>query len=327
MSAGRVGLDSIRPAARRTRAAGEAVSIATSIEPGKPCCIIAEAPAFTTNESSAAEQSAQIQNLILEGYNAIVLDAASPTALNGAVQKATAAGIPVVAFDNVVTEPSAYRLVIDFDWYGRNEVDFIAQHMGTSGNLLEIRGLPGTFVDGAIHGGIAAELQKYPNLKVVGTVTGSWDEATAQKAVAGILPSLPKIDAVVDQGGDGYGAIQAFQEANLPLPMVMMGNRYDELAIWKQLKDQSNYQSWSACSQPASVQMAFWTALEVLNGKDVPHEIKVNPLVITTDKLDWFLAHTEKGGVASLFYPQKWVEDLIAGAKDGQPAPADPIGS
>ncbi len=65
----------------------------------------------------------------------------------------------------------------------------------------------------------------------MGTVYGKWDEATAQKAVAGILPSLPKIDAVVDQGGDGYGAIMAFKDAGRPIPMVMTGNRYDELAI------------------------------------------------------------------------------------------------
>jgi len=288
--------------------------------------LIADAAAFTTNEQSAAEQAAQIQNLILEGYNAIVLDAASPTALNGAVQKATAAGIPVVAFDNVVTEPSAYRLIIDFDWYGRNEVEYVAKHLTTSGNVLEIRGLPGTFVDGAIHGGIVKGLQEYPGLKVVGVVYGNWDEATAQKAVAGILPSLPKIDAVVDQGGDGYGAVQAFQAAGRPLPMIIMGNRYDELAIWKQLKDQRNYDTWSACSQPASVQMAFWVALEVLNGKDVPKEIKVNPLVITSNTLDFFLSHTEKGGVASLFYPQAWVQKLISLAQAGMPAPPDPIG-
>jgi ribose transport system substrate-binding protein len=32
-------------------------------------------------------QAAQIQNMILRGYDAIVVDAASPTALNGAVKK------------------------------------------------------------------------------------------------------------------------------------------------------------------------------------------------------------------------------------------------
>jgi len=295
------------------------------VDKAKQAGLIADASAFTTNESSAAEQAAQIQNLILEGYNAIVLDAASPTALNGAVEQAAAAGIPVVSFDNVVTSPKAYNIIIDFEWYGRNEVDYIAKNLTKTGNLLEIRGLPGTFVNDAIHKGILAGLKQYPGLKVVSEVYGNWDEATAQKAVAGILPSLPKIDAVVDQGGDGYGAIQAFQAAGRPVPMVMMGNRYDELAIWKQLKDSQGFHSWSACSQPASVQMAFWVALEVLNGKKVPHQMTVNPLVIPENKLDWFLAHTEKGGVASLFYPQTWVQKLISNQAAGVAAPADPI--
>lgn len=287
--------------------------------------LIAEGAAFTTNESSAAEQAAQIQNLILEGYNAILLDAASPTALNGAVDKAVAAGIPVVSFDNVINDPKAYRIVINFQWYGEHEVDYIAKNLTTTGNLLEIRGLPGTYVDTAIHEGIMKGLEKYPGLKVVGTVYGKWDEATAQKAVAGILPSLPKIDAVVDQGGDGYGAVMAFKDAGRPIPMVMMGNRYDELAIWKQMKDANGYKTWSACSQPSSVQIAFWTALDVLNGKQVPKVMNIRPLVITSDNLDFFLNHTEKGGVATLFYPQSWVQKLIASVEGGQPEPPDPI--
>lgn len=287
--------------------------------------LIAEGAAFTTNQSSAAEQAAQIQNLILEGYNAIVLDAASPTALNGAVDKAVAAGIPVISFDNAVTTTKAYRLITDFIWYGQQEVKYIAEHKGTSGNLLEIRGLAGTFVNDQIHNGIVSELKNYPNLKVVGQVYGNWDEATAQKAVAGILPSLPTIMGVVDQGGDGYGAVKAFQDAGRPLPMIIMGNRYDELAIWKQLKDQSGYDTTSLTISPSSVQIAFWVGLDVLNGKQVPMEMKLRPLVIPADKLDYFLAHTKKGGVASIYYPQSWVDELIANAKAGKPAPADPL--
>jgi ribose transport system substrate-binding protein len=297
----------------------------TAVDKAKSAGLIAEGTAFTTNESSAAEQAAQIQNLILEGYNAIVLNAASPTALNGAIQKAVAAGIPVVSFDNAVTEPSAYRLLTDFDWYGRYEVDFIAKNLTKTGNLLEIRGLAGTYVNDAIHGGIAGALKSYPGLKVVAEVYGNWDEATAQKAVAGILPSLPKIDAVVDQGGDGYGAVQAFQAAGRPLPMVIMGNRYDELAIWKELKDKRGYVTTSCTIAPSSVQIAFWVALEALNGKSVPKEMKLPPLTIPVEKLDFFLAHTEKGGVATTFYPQSWVQQLIANTKAGKPAPPDPV--
>ena len=54
--------------------------------------IVAAADAFTTAENQATEQAAQIQNMILQGYDAIVINAASPTALNGAVKEACDAG-------------------------------------------------------------------------------------------------------------------------------------------------------------------------------------------------------------------------------------------
>ena len=47
--------------------------------------VIAAADPFTTAENQVTEQAAQIQNLILQGYDAIVVNAASPDALNGAV--------------------------------------------------------------------------------------------------------------------------------------------------------------------------------------------------------------------------------------------------
>ena len=81
--------------------------------------IVAAADVFTTADKEVPTQAAQIQNLILQGYNAIVINAASPDALNGAVKQACDAGIVVVSFDGVVTEPCAYRVVVDFKDYGR----------------------------------------------------------------------------------------------------------------------------------------------------------------------------------------------------------------
>src|SRR5438045_1793361 len=45
--------------------------------------VVASADAFTTSENQVTEQAAQIQNLILQGYDAIVINAASPDAING----------------------------------------------------------------------------------------------------------------------------------------------------------------------------------------------------------------------------------------------------
>ena len=170
--------------------------------------VVAEATPFTTSENQVTEQAAQIQNLILQGYDAIVIDAASPTAVNGAVKEACDAGIVVVSFDGIVTEPCAWRIAIDFEGMGKAQMDYLATRM-KGGKLLEIRGLAGVFVDDEIHKGIEAGVKAHPGFTIAGSVHGDWTQTVAQREVAGILPTLPEIDAVVTQGGDGYGAAQA----------------------------------------------------------------------------------------------------------------------
>src|SRR5690606_7714470 len=122
----------------------------------------------------ATEQAAQIQNLILQGYDAIVVNAASPTALNGAVKEACDAGIVVVSFDGIVTEPCAWRIAVDFQAMGSNQLDFLSTKLPEGGNLLEIRGLAGVSVDDEVHAGIEKGLAAHPNFKVVGSVNGDW---------------------------------------------------------------------------------------------------------------------------------------------------------
>ena len=84
--------------------------------------VVAAADVFTTADKEVPTQAAQIQNLILQGYDAIVINAASPDALNGAIKQACDAGIVVVSFDGIVTEPCAWRVVVDFKDMGKQEV-------------------------------------------------------------------------------------------------------------------------------------------------------------------------------------------------------------
>ncbi len=200
--------------------------------------VVAAADAFTTAENQVTEQAAQIQNLILQGYDAIVINAASPEGLNGAVKEACDAGVTVVSFDGIVTEPCAWRIAVDFKQMGKDEVLYLAEKLPDGGKLLEIRGLAGVFVDDEISSGIHEGVAENPQFEIVGSVHGDWAQDVAQKAVAGILPSLPDdIVGVVTQGGDGYGAAQAFAAAGRPMPIIIMGNRQDELQWWKEQKD------------------------------------------------------------------------------------------
>ncbi|HEV7254912.1 MAG TPA: ABC transporter substrate-binding protein [Mesorhizobium sp.] len=277
--------------------------------------IVAAADPFTTAENQVTEQAAQIQNMILQGYDAIVLNAASPDALNGAVKEACDAGIIVVSFDGIVTEPCAWRIAVDFKQMGKDQITYLKEKMPDGGNLLEIRGLAGVFVDDAISSGIHEGVAENPQFKIVGSVHGDWAQDVAQKAVAGILPSLPEVQGVVTQGGDGYGAAQAFAAANRPTPLIIMGNRQDELAWWKEQKDANGYETMSVSIAPGVSTLAFWVAQQILDGKDVPKDLTVPFLRIDQANLEQNLETTEAGGVANVEYTLEDAQKVIEGAK------------
>ncbi len=146
-------------------------------------------------------------------------------------------------------------------------------------------------------------MNEHPEFKIVSSVEGDWDQTTAQKAVATVLPSLPQITGVVDQGGDGYGCAQAFAAAGRKEPIIIMGNRQDELEWWKEQKEKSGYTTWSASIAPGVCTMAFWVAQQILDGhKDIPHDLIVPYLAFDQDNFGAALATIPKGGVASHEY-------------------------
>jgi ribose transport system substrate-binding protein len=266
--------------------------------------VVAAADVRTTPENDATLQQQQISDMILEGYDAIVINAANPESLNSVVEEACAQGIPVVSFDGIVTAECAYRVGVDFVDMGYQEVVFLAEQLPEGGNLLEIRGLAGTSIDEQISEGIHKGVEEFPQFEIVGSVHGDWAQDVAQQAVAGILPSLPDdIVGVVTQGGDGYGAAQAFEDAGRERPLIIMGNRQDELAWWKEQKDLDGYTTTSLSIAPGTSTAAFWVAQQLLAGaEDVPHDIIVPYLRWDQDDFEAALAEMEPGDVGTKTY-------------------------
>jgi ribose transport system substrate-binding protein len=265
-----------------------------------------------SSDNNVTEQAGQIQNLILQGYNAIIVLAGSDTALNGAIKEACDAGVTVVAFAGGVTEPCAYNVDYNLDTYAKIELDFIASKFGEAPiNILEIRGMAGDGFDKRLNEGVMKALAEHPTYTRVGEVYGEWTATVAQKVVAGILPSLPKVDAVLTQGGDGWGAMQAFKAAGLEPPIIIMGNRQDELQAWKDENTANGYETISLAATPSVSQAAFWVAQQILAGKEVPKFVEVPLLVVEQPDLDYWLTQVEVGGVLNADFPQDLVARVI----------------
>ena len=78
-------------------------------------------------ENTPEAQSASIDALAQQGYDAILVDAASPTALNPSIDRAIKSGIVVISFDQVVTSPGAWKVETDFQKMPLAWANFVAK--------------------------------------------------------------------------------------------------------------------------------------------------------------------------------------------------------
>ena len=187
------------------------------------------------------------------------------------------------------------------------------------------RPLKGASADSGISGSLRASLVSFPALNIVGSVHGNWTQDIAKEEVTKILPSLPPIDAVAAQGGDGLGIAQAFAATDRPMPMILLGNRYIELKWWKEQREANGYQTISAAGTPGITAVGLWTAQQILAGKEVPKLLSVPILVIDSSNLDAWLAVTPENGVADAEYTLDWTVELIDAHRLGDPLPSNPV--
>lgn len=170
--------------------------------------------------NDVSRQSQQMSNLISKGVDAILIDAASPTGLNGIIGQACARGILVVSYDNLVTAPCAVLVNVDQKVFGRKLAQYLATMLHGKGNVIMVTGVAGTTADTDRNTGADSVWKNYPGIKVVNRYTGMWDSSVAQRNSASLLPSLPKkVDGIWCQGGTD-GVLKAFIAAGRKLPIT-----------------------------------------------------------------------------------------------------------
>jgi D-xylose transport system substrate-binding protein len=91
---------------------------------------------------SSEQQLTDVDTLISQGANVLVLLAQSNTAILPALQTAKDAGIPVIAYDRLIEDPSILYLTFDNVLVGKAEATAILDKVPT-GNYVLIKGDPG----------------------------------------------------------------------------------------------------------------------------------------------------------------------------------------
>ncbi|MEU8103648.1 ABC transporter substrate-binding protein [Nonomuraea muscovyensis] len=275
-------------------------------------------------ENSATEQVAQIKSLLLQKPDALLIDPSSPTALKPVIQQACTAGVKVVVFDSAIDAPCAHVLQNSFADWATQAAKPLLDGIGGKGSVIVSRGVVGSQPEAEMYETTKKILAEHPGVKTVATVTGMCDGATAQKAVLGVLSSVPKVDGVIGCG-DGYGVAQAFATAGKPVPAVTFETNGRALNYWKDNKIDNG--SVAVMSDPGQSVAALWEALDLLDGRDVPKQLTFPIVLVEQKDLDAWAGALKPDEYAAWPWTRELFRQQVEAVKSGGEPVRPPIPS
>jgi ribose transport system substrate-binding protein len=164
-------------------------------------------------------QNSQIEDMIAQGAKVLIVAPENSAGLGPALAEAKAKKIPVLTIDRTAngTACSDFIAFLGSNFYGQAQIaaDDLGGATGGTANVAILSGTPGNNVTTDRTNGFQAEIKaKYPNIKVVASQTGNFDETDGQTVMAQLLQANPNINAVYAENDEmALGAIQAIKAA------------------------------------------------------------------------------------------------------------------
>jgi ribose transport system substrate-binding protein len=216
---------------------------------------------LVSSDNTAGAQNAALNNMLLQNPKLVLIDASSPTASNQTIEKVCKAGVTVVSFDNPVTAPCAWKILVDFKTMGVVYAKWMAKVLDGKGKVFVDKGLPGTSTSQEFGASALNTLKAYPGITVK-TYYGKFAAGAEQSGVANLASANKDVKGIISFAY-GAPAQQALQKAGIaPVPMTTFS--YNEGMIW--CKDHN-----VPCllgSSPAYISgEAMRLGLDVLDGK------------------------------------------------------------
>jgi ribose transport system substrate-binding protein len=248
----------------------------------------------TEADDSVEKQISDIDDLIAKKVDAILITASNPQALVPVAEKAMAAGIVVVDFDNLVdTDKITAHVKVDQQEFGRVQGEWLVGKMGGSGDIIAFNGMEGTFISAERFAGAKSVFDQYPDINIVQTVAADWDYAKAKRAMESLMTAYPSIDGVWSQGGAmSEAVVEAYLEKNMEPPPVTGEDGNGFLKIWKEVRDAGEYPDFDsiATSMPTWCSAkALEVALAALTGQPFEKETWIPIPTITGETLDQYV--------------------------------------
>jgi ribose transport system substrate-binding protein len=247
---------------------------------------------ITDAQGNAQTQIQQIQSMIDANIDAIVVIAGSSTALDRVISDACAKGIAVVNFDSLVnTDDVTAKINTDSNEWGATAAKWMVGQLGGKGKIIIMNGPAGISVSDDRRKGAQPVLDANPDLKVITETNTEYNVAPAQEAMTSLLFANPEIDGVLSLGGAlSAGSVLAFDRQGRAQVPTSGENARQFLELWKE----KGLKGWATMQPNWLGALSVYTAVQALEGKDVPAFVKVPLPVIDDSTIDGYLARADK---------------------------------
>jgi ribose transport system substrate-binding protein len=222
--------------------------------------------------TDAAAQLGAIEDFINQGYDAIIVEAVSPTGFDRVIRQADAKGVVLVPFDNALDTDRVMQVNEDNYAMGVMAANWLLKYVGNKGSLLEVRGVPGNSVDRDRHDGFRKTIDAGGKFDIT-EVVGMWASGDSQKVTADALAVHGHFDGVFTQGGSD-GTVQAMMDAHQPfVPVAGEGENGFRVQIAQHAAEGLKGMSYG--QSPALVAISIKAAIAALKGQVMPQLISV----------------------------------------------------
>ncbi len=259
------------------------------------------------------QQIQQCRNMINQGVSVLMVNANSATGLNGVINEAKAAGIPVVSFDQAVTNSYAINVTNEHTGWATSLAEWLAKELGGKGKVIMMDGLPGHPAAEARKKAAEAVFKKYPGIEILKEEYGWWDNAKAQAIMNDLLAAYPQIDGVFVEDSMATGVYNAFLAAKRPLPVMTGDPMHGFLKEWdKQIKAGNDFRVMAQANPPGVSATALGVAVYIANGKKLK-PLKDNtffiPITVKVTKENLAPTLQKMTGARDTQFLDEWLND------------------
>ncbi|WP_440097594.1 substrate-binding domain-containing protein [Streptosporangium sp. H16] len=237
-------------------------------------------------EGKDDKQISDIAELVGKGCDALIVSPNTTATLTPAVTGACPK-VPVIVFDRGVDTDCPVTFINPIGGYafGADGAEFLVEKVPAGGKVLALRILPGVDVLETRWSAAKVTFDK-SQLDVVGVEFTDGDAAKTKSIVSDYIQRHGKIDGVwMDAGATAVAAVEAFEDAGVPVPAIVGEDQQDFLQKWK-----SGGLTAVAPTYPTyQWRTPIIAALKILKGEEVPKTWKLPQPKITSENLDSYL--------------------------------------